>query len=83
MALCAMGPVVPTETALQRGVSLSRRITVREERAKGWRTRSVDHMTESELNATTWCTRKTTTTSAYALVWMMLTLMGGGVGAVM
>ena len=33
--------------------SLTRRIPVREERAKGWRTRIVDHETESGINLVT------------------------------
>ena len=34
-------------------VSLTRRLAVREERSKGWRTRAVDHFTESFINLVT------------------------------
>ena len=45
-------------------VNLTRRIPVREERESGWRTRVVDHETESMINeATRPCDKNSTTTS--------------------
>ena len=44
---------VPLEDIDLTGVTLTRRIPVREHRAKGWRTRTVDHATESLINGAT------------------------------
>ena len=53
---CAEGCMTDSiivDEELTRSVTRSRRIVVRELRAKGWRTRSVDHMSESGLAAAT------------------------------
>ena len=44
---------VPLEDIDLTEVTLTRRIPVREHRAKGWRTRTVDHATESLINGAT------------------------------
>ena len=44
---------VPLEDMDLTGVTLTRRIPVREHRAKGWKTRIVDHTTASLLNGAT------------------------------
>ena len=46
-------PVLVDELNLDE-VTLTRRLPVREERSKGWRTRIVDHATESLLNLSTY-----------------------------
>ena len=48
-----MTEAIVVDEELTRSVTLSRRIAVRELRSKGWRTRSVDHMSESGLAAAT------------------------------
>ena len=48
-----MSEPVPIDTVDLSQVSLTRRIPVRELRAKGWRTRTVDHATESLINDAT------------------------------
>ena len=50
MDVGAMGPVVEASSLNLDNVTLTRRLAVREERAKGWRTRVVDHKTESGVN---------------------------------
>ena len=51
--LGAMSQPRPLEPADMQRVSLTRRIPVRELRSKGWRTRVVDHETESGINGAT------------------------------
>ena len=48
-----MSESVPIDTVDLSQVRLTRRIPVRELRAKGWRTRTVDHATESLINDAT------------------------------
>ena len=48
-----MSEPVPIDTVDLSQVSLTRRIPVRELRAKGWRTRTVDHASESLINDAT------------------------------
>merc|ERR1712086_603687 len=48
-----MARLVPVSEVDLSKISVSRRIPVRELRAKGWRTRVVDHMTESMHNPAT------------------------------
>ena len=50
MDLGAMGPVVEGGSLDLDSVTLTRRLAVREEKSKGWRTRVVDHKTESGIN---------------------------------
>ena len=51
--LGALGELTPMTDKLQEEAHLSRRIGVRELRAKGWRTRAVDDMTEMQMNPCT------------------------------
>lgn len=50
MEFGAMGPVIELNKVDLNNVTLTRRLAVREERTKGWRTRVVDHKTESGIN---------------------------------
>ena len=50
------------------GMHLARRIPVREERAQGWRTRAVDHLTESLQNEACRPCDVATTNSAETLI---------------
>ena len=52
-ALGFMTEPVPLEAVCLEDITLTRRIPVRELRSKGWRTRTVDHSTESLINGAT------------------------------
>ena len=49
-AMAGPWPLIEVETSR---INLSRRLPVREERGSGWRTRVVDHKTESSVNLAT------------------------------
>ena len=55
--------------------NLRRRIPIREERAKGWRTRPVDHMTECLVNPATLVHDKASYDSVHVLVVTLLSFM--------
>eukprot|EP00971_Amphidinium_carterae_P084582 1674340-Amphidinium_carterae.1 len=48
-----MSEAVPVSADCLHCVTLTRRLAVRELRSKGWRTRAVDHFTESGVNGST------------------------------
>ena len=50
MEFGALGPLTTADELDLEAVTVSRRLAVREERTKGWRTRIVDHKTESGIN---------------------------------
>ena len=55
-----------------------RRNAVREERSKGWRTRAVDHATESRLNASTYPADSVSHDTIDVLVAILLMFVGAG-----
>ena len=65
-----MSDPVPLDEVDLDEVSLTRRIPVRELRAKGWRTRVVDHFTESETNPAVEAVDKVKHDSVCLLVWL-------------
>ena len=56
-------------------VTLTRRLAVREERSKGWRTRAVDHFTESLVNPATHPVDRVKHDTIDVLVWILLKYM--------
>jgi len=64
-------------------VSVSRRIAVRELRSKGWRTRVVDHMTESWQNPAMRPVDKVTHDCVDVLVYMLVAFLKAGVTPLM
>ena len=77
---CAEGcmtEAIIVDEELTRSVTLSRRIAVRELRSKGWRTRSVDHMSESGLVAATKPKDKIKHQTIDTMVFMILWLKHG------
>ena len=75
-AMCAP---VPLDDVKLDAVSLTRRLPVREFRASGWRTRIVDHETESSVNEATVARSKIQNDSLDVLVAILTRFMAGGV----
>ena len=73
-----MSAPVPVSTLYLDEVSLTRRLAVREERAKGWRTRAVDHFTESWVNPATHPADKVTHDTVDVLVWILCQFLAMG-----
>ena len=67
-ALGAVGPVIQYTPSLADRLLFCRRLTVRELREKGWRTRCVDHETECGLNPATQVTDRTGNGSLFVLI---------------
>ena len=59
-------------------MTLTRRIPVREHRAKGWRTRTVDHATESLINGATFPSDRVHHDTIDVLICILLMFMTAG-----
>ena len=71
------GPL-PSDTLILSAISLTRRMPVRELRSKGWRTRAVDHATESLLNPATAPSDRVQHDHIDVLVGILLTFLTAG-----
>ena len=79
--LGAVGPASLVEDSDLDSLLFCRRLTVREEREKGWRTRCVDHETECGLNEATQPTQRTGNGSVLALIQALLFFFAVGLDA--
>ena len=79
---CSSEPKLITEWHMK-NVTLCRRIPVREERSKGWRTRPVDHETECDVNPETVVPDRAVYDSTASLVLTLLFFMRAGIEPLM
>ncbi len=77
--LGALGPVQVLQEHDLHAVTLSRRLPVREERARGWRTWVVDHSTESGISYATFPANKLVNDSLDLLVSLLLIFLRAGI----